>query len=313
MDVRLTDTELGNAADFGDLMLECLRLFQENADILADYQQRFRYILPQTFLMGSPENETGRRDNEAQHEVTLTQGYWLADTTITQSFWEAITGDNPSNFKGKKRPVEQVSWNDTRVFIEKLKQQWPLLEIRLPREAEWECACRAGITTPFSFGGKDDLNVDNVNYSGKWDNWSSDGETKEVKSLPANPSGLYEMHGNVFEWCQDWFGEYPKESVTDPQGANHKSGRRVVRGGSWNLFGWLCRSACRFGHPPVSRRSDVGFRLALGHLSSGQEQAGSTPDKERRGAKQADEQVGSQTASQENGSWSKFLGLFKRK
>ena len=159
--------------------------------------QRFRFIPPQTFLMGSPENEPGRQNNEIQHEVTLTQGYWLADTTITQSFWEAITGDTFSRLKGDKRPVEKVNWDDTQTFIEKLKQQWPLLDVRLPSEAEWECACRAGTTTAFSFGGKDDLSLENVNYSGEWEGFNFDGETKEVKSLAANPSGLFEMHGRV--------------------------------------------------------------------------------------------------------------------
>lgn len=188
------------------------------------FEQRFRYIPPQTFLMGSPKDEPSRQDNEIQHEVTLSQGYWLADTTVTQAFWEVITGENPSHFKGDKRPVEKVSWDDAQDFINQLKQQWPLLEIRLPSEAEWECACRAGTSTAFSFGSKSDLNLEKVNYSGKWDGWNSDGETKDVSSFPANSLGLYEMHGNVFEWCQDWYGEYPADAVTDPQGVNDESG-----------------------------------------------------------------------------------------
>ena len=241
------------------------------------FKQRFRYIPPQTFLMGSPENEPDRLSDETQHEVTLTQGYWLADTTVTQTLWEAATSENPSHFKGEKRPVEHVSWDDVQAYIEKLKQQWPLLEIRLPSEAEWECACRAGTATAFSFGGKDDLNLENVNYSGKWDKHDFEGETKDVKSFPANPWGLHEMHGNVLEWCQDWSGDYLKESTNDPQGASEESGRRVLRGGTWSSRGGRCRTAFRGRLTPVNRLHFVGFRLALGHLSSGQEQEGRPP------------------------------------
>ena len=179
---------------------------QEERDLVT---QRFRYIPPQTFLMGSPKNELSRGSDETQHEVKLTSGYWLADTVVTQALWETITSENPSNFRGKKRPVEKVSWDDVQDFINQLKKQWPLLEVRLPSEAEWECACRGGTTTEFSFGGRGDLTLDKVNYSGKWNELVSDGETKNVKSLPANSLGLYAMHGNVLEWCQDWYGDYP--------------------------------------------------------------------------------------------------------
>ena len=272
--------------------------------------QRFRYIPPQTFLMGSPEDEPGRYDRETQHAVTSSQGYWIADTTITQAFWEAVTGENPSHFEGGQRPVEQVSWNDVQAFIKQLKKHWPLLEIRLPTEAEWECACRAGTVTAFSFGGKNDLDLEKVNYSGNWVGWNPSGETKAVKSLPANQWGLYEMHGNVFEWCEDaWQENLPASPVTDPlAGPEADQGRRVVRGGSWNFHGWYCRSACRDRYAPDNRLSNLGVRLALGHVSSGQEQAGSLSDQPRRGA--ADKQEDSQTAAGVRGWWEKTKQFF---
>lgn len=231
--------------------------------------QRFRYIPPQTFLMGSPKDEQGRSGNETQHPVTLTQGYWLADTTVTQSFWEAVMGTNPSHFNGAQRPVETVSWDDTQAFLQKLQQYWRLLDVRLPFEAEWECACRAGTTTAFSFGGKNDLNTEKVNYSGKWDGYNSGGETKSVKSYPPNKWGLYEMHGNVWEWCQNWYGKYPAKLVSDPLVRGSESGQRVMRGGSWSNVGWNCRSANRFRNVSNYRDFRLGFRLALGNPNLG--------------------------------------------
>jgi formylglycine-generating enzyme required for sulfatase activity len=248
----------------------------------------------------------------------LTQGYWLADTTITQAFWEAVMGANPSHFKGTQRPVEQISWDDTQAFIQKLQQYWQLLDVRLPLEAEWECACRAGTTTAFSFGGKDDLNIKQVNYFGKWDEWDKEGkgETKPVKSYPPNAWGLYEMHGNVWEWCQDeWQDDLGSESVTlspspsgrgvgvresPPEGVQ---GQRVVRGGSWNDEGGGCRSAYRRRSSPASRGPTLGCRLALGHPSSGQEQSGSKHGQARYGV--APDRDGSQTAVGGAGQWLK--------
>ena len=277
--------------------------------------QRFRYIPPQTFLMGYPEDEPGRYSDETQHEVTLSQGYWLADTTITQAFWSAVTGENPSRFKGEQRPVEQISWDDVQTFIKQLKEHWPLLEIRLPTEAEWECACRAGTTTAFSFG--KNMTPEQVNYDGNYPyNNAEKGlyreATVEVKSLPANPWGLYEMHGNVFEWCEDaWQEKIPATPVKDPlpAGTEADQGRRVVRGGSWNGSGRYCRSAVRDGGTPDDRNYDLGVRLALDHMSSGQEQAGGLSDQPRRGA--ADQQKDSQTAAGVRGWWDKTKQFFK--
>ncbi len=228
---------------------------------VAGVTQRFRWIEPTTFLMGSPENEEGRYNNEIQHEVTLTQGYWLADTACTQALWQAIMGENPSQFKDENNPVENVSWKDiVEDFLPRFNRQYPELKLRLPTEAEWENACRADTTIAFHFGEKNDLSLEKVNYSGQWDNYNSDGKIQTVKSYPPNPWGLYEMHGNVWEWCQDGFDSYPAESIVDPQGAG--SGvDRVLRGSSWISFGRLCRSAYR-GHGDPAARFDYGFRLA---------------------------------------------------
>jgi formylglycine-generating enzyme required for sulfatase activity len=177
---------------------------------IAGIPQRFRWIEPTAFLMGSPKDEAGRYDNETQHEVILTQGYWLAETACTQALWQAVTGDNPSNFKGENNPVENVSWKDiTDKFLTQVNKQYPQLKLRLPTEAEWENACRAGTSSLYSFG--DEITKEQANFAAS--------RAAEVKSYPPNQWGLYEMHGNVWEWCQDyWYGRYPAGSVIDPQG-----------------------------------------------------------------------------------------------
>ncbi|MER2517239.1 MAG: formylglycine-generating enzyme family protein, partial [Candidatus Accumulibacter phosphatis] len=176
-------------------------------------RQRCRWIEAGHFRMGSPADEPAHLENEAQHEVTLSRGFWLADTACTQALWQAVTGANPSEFQDDVRnPVENVSWRDVQAFLSELNRRMPGLQARLPSEAEWEYACRAGTTTPFSFG--DDISPEQVNYNG--DSPYAGGEkglnrekTVPVGSLPANPWGLYEMHGNVWEWCADWYGDYP--------------------------------------------------------------------------------------------------------
>jgi formylglycine-generating enzyme required for sulfatase activity len=206
-------------------------------------------------------------DNEAQHEVTISRGFWLADTTCTQQLWQAVMGENPSRFKEDERnPVENVSWHDCEGFINQLNQIVPELEVRLPTEAEWEYACRAGTTTPFSFGRN--VTTDQANYDGNHPYaGGAKGEYRQrtvpVASLPANAWGLYEMHGNVWEWCEDWFGGYPQDHQVDPTGPGSGSGR-VLRGGSWFSFARLLRSAFRFALDPGLRLDSFGFRLARG-------------------------------------------------
>jgi formylglycine-generating enzyme required for sulfatase activity len=242
---------------------------------LSGIPQRFRWIEPGTFLMGSPESEAERWEDEVQHPVTLTQGFWLADTTVTQSLWQTVMGKNPSSFTDNpNNPVKQVSWNDSQEFIKKLNGLLPGLQAKLPTEAQWEYACRAGTTTPFYFG--NNITPEQVNYDGN--NPYAGGKkglyrekTVPVKSsLPANLWGLYEMHGNVWEWCQDvWQEKLPASPVTDPEGVaggDQEAGvERVVRGGSWSGGGGgVVRSAFRFRLGPAERNGDLGFRLALG-------------------------------------------------
>ncbi|PWQ95442.1 SUMF1/EgtB/PvdO family nonheme iron enzyme [Leucothrix pacifica] len=232
--------------------------------------QRFRWIPAGIFMMGSPESEVDRYEDETYHQVTLTEGFWLADTTVTQSQWQAVTGKDPSKFKGENRPVETVSWDDAHGFIQTINSHLPHLEFGLPTEAQWEYACRAGTTTPFSFG--KNITPDQVNYDGNRPYASAEKgelrkETVPVKSLPTNPWGLYEMHGNVWEWCQDiWQDGLRTSAVVDPAseaGQAEGGALRVLRGGAWNYDGGSVRSACRNHSAPDGRSDILGFRLFL--------------------------------------------------
>ena len=228
--------------------------------------QRMRWIRPDEFIMGSPEDEAERDDYEIQHRVILSEGFWLADTACTQALWQAVMGHNPSGFQGEDLPVETVSWEDVHAFLTRLNGLSPGFDFRLPTEAEWEYACRAGTTTAFWFG--DQITSEQVNYDG---NYPYAGgikglyreETVEVKALPCNGWGLYQMHGNVREWCQDWFGAYPAETVVDPTGPTEGEDR-VLRGGSWIRNGRDARSADRDAYGPGFRYGITGFRLARG-------------------------------------------------
>jgi sulfatase modifying factor 1 len=232
--------------------------------------QRCRWIPPGTFLMGSPISEKERYNNETQHQVTLTHGYWLADTACTQALWRAVMGENPACFRDDhNNPVEMVSWSDVQHFIKQLNTLIPGLAAQLPSEAQWEYACRAGTTTPFSFGKTitpEQVNYDgNAPYAGGKKGLYRE-KTVPVKSLPANSWGLYEMHGNVWEWCADWYDDYPETSVTDPTGSETGSSR-VLRGGSWSNYGWRTRSANRGWYTPVNLDYYIGFRFVLGQAS----------------------------------------------
>lgn len=236
--------------------------------------------------MGSPEDEPERDDDEVPHEVTLSEGYWLADTACTQVLWQAVTGRNPNGYKDHPgQPVEQVSWDDVQDFLGELNRRLPGLEARLPSEAEWEYACRAGTTTPFSFG--ENVTPEQVNYDGNYPYASgakgvNRQKTVPVGSLPANPWGLYEMHGNVWEWCADWYGGYPTAPQVDPRGAA-SGGARVLRGGSWYVRGRLVRSACRLRYEPGGHDDYIGFRLALGPGKPAGRQSPAEPAQPSRG------------------------------
>jgi formylglycine-generating enzyme required for sulfatase activity len=229
---------------------------------------KFVWIPPGSFIMGSPKGEEGRellRTNEAQHKVTLSKGFFMGVHTVTQEQWKKVMGKNPSRFKGTQNlPVENVSWLDCQDFIKELRaiDKKPY---RLPFEAEWEYACRAGTTTPFSFG--ETISTDQANYNGEFTfGKGTKGvyrkKTMPVGSFPANAFGLYEMHGNVVQWCQDWYGEYRRQEAVNPQGPE-KGELRVLRGGSWGGDPQSCRSAAR-GRLDPGRRDDVcGFRVCF--------------------------------------------------
>jgi len=227
--------------------------------------QRLRWIAAGTFLMGSPEDEAERRDNETQHEVMLSKGYWLADTACTQKLWSAVMAENPSEFKDDlQNPVEMVSWDDCQTFIAELNEQVEGLTLHLPSEAEWEYACRAGTETVFSFG--DSLSSEQANFKNEV------GQTVPVRSYHPNSWGLWQMHGNVWEWCQDWLGDYSEEPVVDPKGVA-KGRKRVLRGGGWIFGGQIVRSADRNAYSPDLRVNNVGLRLAGGDPQAGRRMA----------------------------------------
>jgi sulfatase modifying factor 1 len=247
----------------------------DNYGLYADFSvknitQRMRWIALGRFMMGSPEDEPERWGDESpQHEVVLTHGFWLADTACTQALWQAVMGKNPSKFQDDpQNPVENVSWDMiNKEFLPRINGAVPGLDVCLPTEAQWEYACRAGTTMPFWWGSE--LTTEQANYDG--DNPYAGGvkgeyrrKTVAVKSFERNPWGLWQMHGNVLEWCKDWFGAYPKEAVTDPKGSN-AGPLRVLRGGSWNYLGRYLRSAFRGDVGPSNAYDFYGFRLAQGH------------------------------------------------
>ena len=263
---------------------------------------RMRWIAPGTFWMGSPEGEPGSYgDERPRHQVRLTEGFWLAETPCTQALWEAITGQNPSRFKSPERPVERVSWDDIQETLKSLNAEIPELELRLPTEAQWEYACRAGTETaiytgpleilgPFNAPALDaiawyrgnsghEFDLEEGEDSSDWDenqynhNTFADTRlvkagTRLVKQKAPNPWGLYDMLGNVWEWCQDyWSDNYDVSSddpIEDPQGPI-EGVNRVLRGGSWYNSAQYVRAAYRGRYDPAFRYSYCGFRLSRGH------------------------------------------------
>lgn len=223
----------------------------------------FVLISPGTFIMGSPETELGRGEDELPHEVTITRGFFLQTTAVTQGQWKAVMGNNPSRFfpKGDDHPVESVSWYDCQKFIERLNSSSEHI-YRLPTEAEWEYACRAGKIFSCSEGEIVELFCDHdptLDAVG-WYCGNSDRATHPAAQKKLNPWGLYDLHGNVLEWCQDWYGAYPSTPQTDPTGPITGPGR-VIRGGSWFSNAKSCRAAARFHWSPNAKSDFIGFRL----------------------------------------------------
>lgn len=257
----------------------------------------FCWIPPGKFSMGSPLNELGRNNDETQHQVTISKGFWMAKTEVTQAQWRAMGGkdtterlpaywDNKEvsweqqrqyfktseeDFKAENRPVERVNWNEARTWCDDLTKQMNAkglitknLSFGLPTEAEWEYACRAGTTTALNHG--KDLTARDGSCNSltevAWYMANAGGTTRPVGARKSNAWGLRDMHGNVAEWCADWYGDYPNSSVTDPSGASRNSAR-VNRGGSWSSGPWGCRAAYRFRFSPDSRSILLGLRPVL--------------------------------------------------
>ena len=231
------------------------------------------YIKPGSFMMGPPTGETNRNDDGGpQHRVTITKGFYMGAYEVTQEQYEKVMGANPSRRKkGSKYPVDCVTWIEAAEFCRKLLEREDK-RYRLPTEAEWEYACRAGSTTRFSFGDSySDLHrhgnhADRRSGLPLSDKQHDDGyrSTAPVGSLRTNVWGLYDMHGNVSEWCQDWYAKdyYGRSPETDPQGPD-SGDSRVLRGGSWRDNPAFCRSADRTAASPTLRTNSIGFRVVL--------------------------------------------------
>jgi formylglycine-generating enzyme required for sulfatase activity len=241
---------------------------------------KLTYIPPGVFVMGSPKSEPGRADSlEPQHIVTLTRGFLMATTPVTQAQWQSIMPDNQSYFHGLDLPAEDVSWDEAALFCKKLSDKEGR-HYRLPTEAEWEYACRAGTTTTYNTGdgeqalgesgwfannsGDKLIDSENIIRTGGDLFWleKNNCRTHPVGQKKPNAWGLYDMHGNVWEWCQDFFDGYPTDAVTDPQGPNSggQSPTRVLRGGAWNSEARMCRSAHRNLEEPSRPKSAAGLR-----------------------------------------------------
>jgi formylglycine-generating enzyme required for sulfatase activity len=227
-------------------------------EIAPRVKMAFCWIPPGNFTIGSPAGEKDRQDDEDQVPVRISRGFWLAKTECTQGQWQAVMGSSPSHFKGEELPVESVSWEEVQGFLSELNGQGvlpPEWKWALPTEAQWEYACRAGTMTVFSFG--DSLGSRQANFHGGF----LDETTADVGSHAANAWGLHDMHGNVFEWCADFYIE-EYEGGVDPTGP--ATGRlRVIRGGSWESQAASCRPANRSNRWSDGRFNNLGFRPAL--------------------------------------------------
>jgi formylglycine-generating enzyme required for sulfatase activity len=215
---------------------------------------QFKRLPAGSFLMGAPDSEKDRRPNDCpQHKVTLTQPFYLGVYLVTQEQYEKVMGKNPSNFKGAKRPVETVNWSEAQDFCLKLSKLQMNMTYRLPTEAEWEYAARAGTQTAYYWG-------DNFDGQYAWCKENSKGESQEVGTRQPNAWGLYDMSGNAWEWCADWFGAYPASEQVDPKGAASGS-NRVLRGGAWGAAPNACCSTYRLDSPVDNRNFVMGFRV----------------------------------------------------
>jgi formylglycine-generating enzyme required for sulfatase activity len=226
-----------------------------SVDLGGGVKMDFVLIRAGTFRMGS---DRGDPDELPIHQVTITKPFYMDVYEVTQAQWKALMGNNPSHFKGDDLPVESVSWTDCQSFLAKLKEKLPRgMTCRLPTEAEWEYACRAGSTTEYCDG-----DGEGFLYRGAWYCRNSEGKTHPVGQKRPNAWGLYDVHGNVWEWCSDWYGEYDAASVSDPKGPSSGT-HRVMRGASWGDSWPITRTAYR-GMDDPNRRFDIyGLRVMV--------------------------------------------------
>jgi formylglycine-generating enzyme required for sulfatase activity len=238
-------------------------------DLGGGVELEFTLIEGGIFRMGSPVTEEGHNDDEIEHVVTISRAFFLSRSLITQAQYKAVVGTEPSYFPAPTNPVEMVSWFDAVSFCELMAERFGK-GFRLPTEAEWEYSCRAGTKTAFAVGGA--LSTEHANFDGRLGPGSaqvglSRRTTTPVDSFPPNEWGLYDMHGNVWEWCADWYGAYPTERVIDPKGPD-KGDIRILRGGSWFHGAADARSAQRDALDPGRRHSIYGFRVAFNEAGS---------------------------------------------
>jgi formylglycine-generating enzyme required for sulfatase activity/predicted Ser/Thr protein kinase len=244
------------------------RKVEEEDEIAPGVKMAFVLVPPGKFLMGSP---TGEQAWGEEHEVTITEPFYLGKHEVTQAQYEAVVGQgkNPSTFRGAELPVESVTWTEASAYADSLtRKRAAKLLYRLPTEAEWEYSCRGGRASsrPFGIGDGTSLSSDQANFDGNYPyggaaNGKCLGKTTPVGSYPPNAFSLHDMHGNVWEWCADWYGPYPAGKATNPCGPL-KGSSRVFRGGGWHGSAGSCRAADRLGRGPGDRADSLGFRLA---------------------------------------------------
>jgi formylglycine-generating enzyme required for sulfatase activity len=273
------DADIRSESYLGDRAVSVQAMLDEINQVGNELNVGFVRIQGGTFMMGSPSSEAERSDHEAQHRVTVSS-FSMGQYEVTQREYETVMGNNPSTFKGANLPVENVSWFDAVFYCNQRSVREGLTPAytingenvtwnrsangyRLPTEAEWEYACRAGTTGPFSTG--NNITASQANYTGNYPYGNTAKgtyreRTTDVGSFASNPWGLYDMHGNVSEWCWDWYGGYSMADQTDPTGAASGS-TRVLRGGSWTGGAQGLRSAYRFRIIPWIRVSSYGFRV----------------------------------------------------
>lgn len=224
-------------------------------DLAGGVKMEFVLIPAGSFMMGS---DTGNTDEKPVHKVTLTKPFYLGKFEVTQKQWKAVMGSNPSRFKGPKRPVECVSWDDCQILLTRLQVKLPGRKFALPTEAQWEYACRAGSAAKYSYG-------DDKGTLGEyaWFVSNSGSATHPVGEKKPNGWGLHDMHGNVLEWCADWYcNSYPKGDAFDPQGPSSGT-NRVFRSGAWSNYYGNLRSSYRDNDTPDIRYDNLGLRCVM--------------------------------------------------